>query len=130
MDRDFLDESFDAEIDLTPLIDVIFMLLLFFILASTFSAPVLQVLLPAAETAVAVESDPSRLVFSIDENGSLHHQGLPLESSALPELLAETPDGPVELRVDRTAPFDAFVQVMDPVRASGRTDVLITTQPD
>ena len=34
----FLDDDFDADIDLTPLIDVVFMLLLFFILASTFSA--------------------------------------------------------------------------------------------
>ena len=42
----FLDDDFDAGIDLTPLIDVVFMLLLFFILAATFSPPVLQVALP------------------------------------------------------------------------------------
>ena len=39
----FLDDDFGADIDLTPLIDVVFMLLLFFILAATFSAPVLKV---------------------------------------------------------------------------------------
>ena len=47
----FLDDDFDADIDLTPLIDVVFMLLLFFILAASFSQPVLQVALPAAGTA-------------------------------------------------------------------------------
>ena len=130
MDRDFLDDNFDAAIDLTPLIDVVFMLLLFFILASTFSAPVLQVMLPAATTGEMLESDPSRLVFSIDETGALHHLGEPMEVDALPGLLSKEPDGPVELRVDRAAPFDAFVGVMDPLRASGRTDVLITTKPD
>ncbi len=130
MDRDFLDDDFDADIDLTPLIDVIFMLLLFFILASTFSSPVLQVVLPSAETAVPVESDPSRLVLSIDAQGTVHHEGAAIGSEALPPLLSRTPDGPVELRVDRAAPFDAFVAVMDPLRASGRNDVLITTQHD
>ncbi len=130
MDHDFLDDNFDADIDLTPLIDVVFMLLLFFILASTFSAPVLPVMLPKAGTAAAVENDPSRLVLSIDETGALHHQGLPMDIDELPGLLSERPEGPVELRVDRAAPFDAFVSVMDPLRAGGRNDVLITAQPD
>jgi len=130
MDDQFLDDDFDAEIDLTPLIDVIFMLLLFFILASTFSAPVLQVMLPSAETAETMDSDSSRLVLSIDGNGALYHLGQPIQPDALPGLLNGEPEGPVELRVDRTAPFDAFVGVMDPLRASGRNDVLITTKPD
>lgn len=130
MNPSFLDDDFDADIDLTPLIDVIFMLLLFFILASTFSAPVLSVMLPESNTAVTVDSDPSRLILTIDGQGGLHHIGSSLPVEALPELLSAVPEGPVELRVDRAAPFDAFVGVMDPLRASGRTDVLITTTPD
>jgi len=130
MDTHFLDDDFDAEIDLTPLIDVIFMLLLFFILASTFSAPVLSVMLPESKTAVAMDSDPSRLILTIDGQGGLHHIGSPLHIEALPALLSSVPEGPVELRVDRSAPFDSFVAVMDPLRASGRNDVLITTKPD
>ncbi len=109
---------------------LIFMLLLFFILASTFSAPVLSVMLPESKTAVAVDSDPSRLILTIDEQGSVHHVGSPLSVEALPELLSTIPERPVELRVDRAAPFDAFIDVMDPLRASGRNDVLITTKPE
>jgi hypothetical protein len=41
----FLESDFDADVDLTPLIDVVFMLLLFFILVATFSQPVLEVAL-------------------------------------------------------------------------------------
>lgn len=41
----------DASIDLTPVIDVIFMLLIFFIMTTTFSKPVLDIVLPASETA-------------------------------------------------------------------------------
>ena len=70
----FLDDDFDAEIDLTPLIDVVFMLLLFFILAATFSTPVLQVTLPEAGTARQVENDPARLVLAIDAEGRLHYR--------------------------------------------------------
>ena len=41
----------DINIDLTPLIDVIFMLLIFFIMTTTFSKPVIDIMLPASKTA-------------------------------------------------------------------------------
>ena len=125
----FLEDDFDSGIDLTPLIDVVFMLLLFFILAATFSPPVLQVALPTASTAAAAD-DPARLVLAIDAAGALHHGGAPIMIEAVPGLLSSHPDGAVELRVDRAAPFDAFIAVMDRLRAHGRSDVLITAKPE
>ena len=125
----FLEDDFDSGIDLTPLIDVVFMLLLFFILVATFSPPVLQVALPTASTAAAAD-DPARLVLAIDAAGALHHGGAPITIEAVPELLSSHPDGAVELRVDRAAPFDAFIAVMDRLRAHGRSDVLITAKPE
>lgn len=130
MNDDFLEQEFDTDIDLTPLIDVIFMLLLFFILASSFSQPALRVALPSATTATTIEADPPRLVFSIDENGALHHLGGSLPPAELPGLMAAHPESPVELRVDRAAPFQPFITVLDRMRESGRSDVLITTQPE
>ena len=126
----FLEDDFDADIDLTPLIDVVFMLLLFFILAATFSAPVLQVALPPASTAERLPDDSSRLVLSVDAGGALYHMDEPISIEGVPELLAAGAAGPVELRVDRAAPFDAFVGVMDRLRACGRSNVLITAQTD
>ncbi|HOO20824.1 MAG TPA: biopolymer transporter ExbD [Kiritimatiellia bacterium] len=125
MEPGFLDDDFGTELDLTPLIDVVFMLLLFFILASTFSAPVLPVALPEAGTAERVPEDPARLVLAIDAGGGLYRGPEAVEVEALAEWLAGS-EGPVELRVDRAAPFDAFVGVMDRLRAAGRNDVLIT----
>lgn len=130
MESKFLDDEFDTDIDLTPLIDVVFMLLLFFILAATFSQPVLQVALPPARTAERVPDDASRLVFSIDAAGTLHHLNAPISIADVPGLLAAGTGGAVELRVDRAAPFEAFVDVMDRLRAAGRNDVLITAKPD
>lgn len=130
MDDSFLEQEFDTDIDLTPLIDVIFMLLLFFILASTFSQPALRVTLPSASTAIAVEAESPRLVFSIDEQGALHHLGAALTPADLPGLLAAHADRPVELHVDRAAPFQPFITVLDRMREAGRDDVLITAQPE
>lgn len=130
MDDEFLEESFDAEIDVTPLIDVVFLLLLFFILAATFSPPVLQVALPAARTAERVEEDPARLVLVIDAAGQLHHRDEPATVESVPGLLAGAAEGSVEVRVDRAAPFDAFAGVLDALRAAGRSDVLITAKSD
>ncbi|HRZ10973.1 MAG TPA: biopolymer transporter ExbD [Kiritimatiellia bacterium] len=130
MDDHFLEQEFEADIDLTPLIDVIFMLLLFFILASTFSQPALRVTLPAAATAAPVPNDPPRLVFSVDAQGALFHLGAPLALADLPARLEAATEQPVELHVDRAAPFQSFISVLDRMRACGRNDVLITAQPE
>lgn len=128
-DLAFLTEDFEANVDLTPLVDVVFMLLLFFILAATFSHPVMQVALPAAETAARVPEDPNRLVFVINDAGMPHLGQTPIALEDIPALLAGNDAEKVELRVDSAAPFNAFVGVMDQLRAAGRNDVLITTQP-
>lgn len=130
MEPEFLTDDFGTDLDLTPLIDVIFMLLLFFILASTFSPPVLQVLLPTAGTAERAPDDAFRLVLTIDAEGGLYHLQVPIKVENVGALLAAAVDGPIELRVDRAAPFDAFVDVLDRVRAAGRNDVLITAQSE
>ena len=62
----------DASIDLTPVIDVIFMLLIFFIMTTTFSKPVLDIVLPASETSEESSRKNAELVISgsaIDERG-------------------------------------------------------------
>lgn len=130
MDDPFLDDEFEADIDLTPLIDVVFMLLLFFILAASFRAPVLQVALPKARTAAPAADDPARLVLAIDAGGQVRHRGAAVGPGDWAGLLGAHPAGPVELRVDRAAPFDAFVGALDPLREAGRNDVLITAQPE
>lgn len=129
MNEDFLEQEFEADIDLTPLIDVIFMLLLFFILASTFSRPALRVALPSAATARPLERDLSPLILSITAEGILYHEDRPLTPEHLPLLLQAEPDRPVNLHVDRAAPFQPFLSVLDQLRVCGRPHVLITALP-
>ena len=130
MDDDFLEDSFDAEIDLTPLLDVVFLLLLFFILASTFSHPAMRIDLPAARTAERTEETPDRLGLALDADGRLWHRGEETEFGAIGELSARHPEGAVDLRVDRAAPFEAFRGAMDALREAGRNDVRIAAKPD
>ena len=87
-DLAFLTEDFEANVDLTPLVDVVFMLLLFFILAATFSQPVMQVALPAAETAARVPEN--RLVFVINDAGMPHLGQTPIALEDIPARLPAT----------------------------------------
>lgn len=125
-----LNQEFDAEIDLTPLIDVVFILLIFFIVTSTFIQPSLPVDLPRADSAAVSAERTEQLVITIDADGSLFYEGRALERAELPALIMAQPEFGINLFVDRAAPFDAFVAVLDEARRLGRDDLSITTRPD
>ena len=58
----------EPRVDLTPLIDVIFMLVIFFVMTMTFSKPVLDVVLPAAQNS-EVRKKAAELVLSVNSDG-------------------------------------------------------------
>lgn len=126
---DPLSESADASLDLTPIIDVVFLLLIFFIMATTFSMPVLDVVLPTADSAEPVQEKNATLAISIDPQGRILHKGAELDRLALAELLNSDQALSVTLFVDERAPFEPFVMVMDQAKLARRTNVSITTQP-
>jgi biopolymer transport protein ExbD len=130
MIEDFsLDKEFDEEIDLTPLIDVVFVLLLFFFVTSTFIQPSLPVNLAKAASASASAERKEQLVITIDADGSLFNEGEPLAREEIPALIRANPDLGINLFVDRAAPFESFLSVIDETRLLGRDDVSITTLP-
>ena len=65
---DDLDE--EPKVDLTPLIDVIFMLVIFFVMTMTFSRPVIDLTLPAAENSLVQKSN-QELVLQVNEAGTI-----------------------------------------------------------
>jgi biopolymer transport protein ExbD len=125
-----LDKEFDAEIDLTPLIDVVFILLIFFFISSTFIRPSIPVDLAKAASAAASAERQEQLVISIDAEGALFHDGARLLQEDVPGLLQAHPDLGINLFVDRVAPFEAFLAVLDEARLLEREDVSITTLPE
>jgi biopolymer transport protein TolR len=121
-----------AEINITPLVDVVLVLLLIFML----TAPVLQsgveVAIPKTRTVNQLTEE--RMVVTIDRQQNVFLQDKPVNVNELPILLRTTGKGDpakriIYLRADERVPFGAFASVMDAVKQAGITNISIVTQP-
>ncbi len=119
-----------AEINITPLVDVVLVLLLIFML----TAPVLQsgidVAIPKTRTVNQVTDE--RMVVTIDREQNVFLQDKPINVHDLPSRL-RTGGNPAKrviyLRADERVPFGAFASVMDAVKQAGITNISIVTRP-
>lgn len=118
----------EPQIDLTPLIDCLFMLIIFFVLTMSFSKPVLEVVLPKAEHA-ETPKERNQLIVSVKADGSLHLNGQETTLEHLSAALDAQPEHLLNIYMDESAPFSSFVAVMDvaKVKRSGR--FVISTRP-
>jgi biopolymer transport protein ExbD len=124
--KDF-DESWTARsrFDMTPMIDMIFLLLIFFLLTSTLTKPVITVDLPESEiTETRIDQE---IVVSVDNlnrlflNGSEYTEiGLKAELTQIYSI-RETND--IFIQADETVDFGMIVDVMDICRESGAIDL-------
>ncbi|WP_260705229.1 ExbD/TolR family protein [Edaphobacter flagellatus] len=121
-----------AEINITPLVDVVLVLLLIFML----TAPVLQsgidVAIPKTRTVNQVTDE--RMVVTIDRDQNVFLQDKPVNVNELPARLRSTGKGDpakrvIYLRADERVPFGAFASVMDAVKQAGITNISIVTRP-
>jgi biopolymer transport protein ExbD/biopolymer transport protein TolR len=120
-----------AEINITPLVDVVLVLLLIFML----TAPVLQsgveVAIPKTRTVNQLTDE--RMVVTIDREQNVFLQDKPVNVNQLPTLLRTNGKDPAKkiiyLRADERVPFGAFASVMDAVKQAGITNISIVTQP-
>lgn len=122
-----LNEALDDSIDLTPLLDVVFLLLIFFIMATTFTKPVVDVLLPVAESSERPGAS-RQLLLVVDERGRVFHEGRELARSGLADFMDRDRDLPLNVHVDQRAPFEAFMAVLDAAKSKGRDNFAITTR--
>ena len=121
-----------AEINITPLVDVVLVLLLIFML----TAPVLQsgVIVAIPKTRSVNQLTEERMVVTIDKDQNVFLQDKPVNVNDLPNLLRTVGTAPaakrvIYLRADERVPFGAFASVMDAVKQAGITDISIVTQP-
>ncbi|MBB5021533.1 ExbD/TolR family protein [Desulfurispira natronophila] len=122
------DDLMDERIDLTPLIDAVFLLLIFFIMATTFLRPALEVSLPDSESAATLEQQ-DWLVITIAKDGNIYHGDDVIPRPEVAALLQHHPDKPLNFYVDKHAPFESFAHVVDQAQAEGRVDFVVTTLP-
>lgn len=121
-DDEYADEPVS---NLTPLIDVVFLLLVFFMLTTTFLDPEheLEIDLPEAQSGALVERAPEELIINVFADGRLSLSGRVLPAAELAEELDRVatldPDTPVTIRGDQGTPHGAIVGVMDACGLAG-----------
>jgi biopolymer transport protein TolR len=121
-----------ADINITPLVDVVLVLLVIFML----TAPVLQSGIEVAvpKTKTVKEITEQRQVLSIDRDQRVFLGDQPINVGDIPSVLhASAGDDPshhiIYVRADERVPFGAFAAVMDAVKQAGITNISIVTQP-
>ncbi|MDR1657181.1 MAG: biopolymer transporter ExbD [Deltaproteobacteria bacterium] len=127
----FTDDDLDDEsLDLTSLIDVLFLLLTFFILAATFVPPSLEVDLPTAKTVQSTRLPERELTFSLNSEGDLFHEKNLIDLEVYRNLIKETlEETPIIFNVDQAAPFESFLTLLDEARSLDRHRFMINAQP-
>jgi biopolymer transport protein ExbD len=116
-----------TEINITSLIDVIFMLVIFFMLGSTFEKPVLAVSLPSASSGERLRQ--RMLTVSLNAEGALYLEGDEIEEEDLKQRLRahsrEDPDLRVALDCDGGLAFQRVTEIMDILNTAGVRNVAI-----
>ena len=120
-----------ADINITPLVDVVLVLLIIFML----TAPILQsgIEVDVPKTKTVKEITEERVVISIDRQQRVFLGNDPINVNQIADALRRKVRDPqrqsIFLRADENVPFGAFATVMDAVKQAGITNVSIVTQP-
>ena len=124
----------EIDLNLTPLIDVVFLLLIFFMVSTTFEkTSKLKIDLPEA-SAKAQQQEDKKIVIGIDESGRYYineRQLVNTQLSTLKIALGKVAEGstdiPVVLRADAKTPHQSVVTAMDAASQLGLTRLSIST---
>lgn len=129
--RNFFQNTEDEEessVDITPMLDVVFIMLIFFIVTATFIKEAgIDVDKPSAATAIVQEK--ASILVAIDENDDvwINRRQVDLRSvrSIIERLHAENPKGTLVIQADKESKNDTLVQVMDASRRAGVFDIAL-----
>lgn len=120
-----------AEINMTPLIDMVFILLIFFIVTTSFVKETgVDVNRPSAKT--AVKKELANIMVAIKPNGEIWIDKRSVDVRAvranIERLHAENPEGSVIILADKEAKSGLLIQVMDQARLAGVSNVSIAAE--
>jgi len=125
------DQEEAEEINMTPMLDVVFILLIFFIVTASFVKEAgIEVNRP--EAATAVKKERANILVAISDKGEIWINKRRVDVRAvqanIERLKAENPQGTVVIQADKKATTDVLIKVMDSARAAGVYDVSIAAQ--
>ena len=119
-------------IDIHPLIDVVFLLLIFFMVTTTFSErPGMKLELPASETAEEQPLQELTVVLTYDQRVFFQGREIALENltNLLEKALERSSEKMVIISADQRVEYGKVVSVMDIAKKSGATGLTIATRP-
>lgn len=119
-----------SHLDIAPLIDIVFLLLVFFMLTSTFLVPeAIELELPESGTATVTEITP--IIVTLNASGELALNGeliqLDLLRMTIEPLIADSSDVAITLKSDARTEVQQLLNVMDEIRAAGGSNVALAT---
>ncbi len=121
----------ESDINLTPMLDVVFIMLIFFIVTATFIKQAgIDVLRPAAET--SQQKPTVSVLVAIGEGGDIWIDKKKVDVNAvrahIERLHSENPKGGLVIQADRESKYEVLKAVLSAARAAGMTDVAISTE--
>jgi biopolymer transport protein ExbD len=125
------EEDSEASVDITPMLDVVFIMLIFFIVTATFvKESGIDVNRPKAQTAVVKEK--ANILIAIDAHNKVwvNRREVDIRSvrANIERLHAENPKGSVVIQADQDSTNEMLVQVMDASRLAGVYEIALATQ--
>ena len=124
-------QSEEGDIDITPMLDVVFIMLIFFIVTASFvKESGIEVNRPDASTATT--QSRANILIAINDQGEIWINKRKVEESQvranIERMHAENPQGSVVIQADEEARTRLLVAVMDAARQAGVTDVSLATE--
>jgi len=121
----------ESEINITPMLDVVFIMLIFFIVTASFVKEAgIDVNRPDAQT--AQKKEKANILIAISANNEIWIDRRQVDPRAvranIERLHAENPQGTVVIQADKEAKTETLIQVMDSARQAGVYDVAIAAQ--
>lgn len=105
-----------ADIDITPLIDVLFMLIIFFVLMASFIQGSIEVALPLGGGAPI---SGGAIVVTVEKNGEILWNGSPAEAGDIARLARAAGGREIVIAGDRDAPYGAVAEILQTLRKEG-----------
>jgi biopolymer transport protein ExbD len=121
-----------ADINVTPMVDVMLVLLVIFIITAPLFTHAVKLDLPAAQSAPAPEK-PETVTLAINAAGEVFWNDAPVTQAELPARMAaaaqKQPQPDLQLRADKSTRYEIIAQVMAAAQSSGLTRLGFVTEP-
>jgi biopolymer transport protein TolR len=120
-----------SEINVTPLVDVMLVLLIIFMVTAPMLQTGIDVELPQTKNVTDVNPE-QRIIISISREGEIYYGSEAINFSTIPDRLkkdAKSPKDSIFLRADKDVKWNSIVSVIDKIRGAGFSEIKLVTKP-